>query len=93
MITKRELLEACARATGRAGYVYHQDADWNPIDSSHDTFNMAAQMRVGIEWREHSVNAGRTMFDRWKEPFSHHVTPEAAARWAVCRAVAAGEKS
>lgn len=106
-MTKRELLEACARASGRTlvfndhgvpGYYslfrdhLPQWNDWNPIDSSHDCGEMEAQMQICIDWCNDAVVA-QPLADipGVLETFADHASPQAARRMAVCRAVAQTE--
>ena len=107
-MTKRELLELCAKATGRTEYTWDEDVEgmsiiydspksdlyWNPIDNDADCFRMETQMRVALVWLLDHPVVGAAIGQNFfaYEKFTDHADEGAARRWASCRAVAATVK-
>lgn len=99
-LNKRELLEACAKATGRTlewhkdiGYDAARGLVWNPVDLDACCARMEEQMRVSLDWGAGSspfiIASDHPANIDCHESFADHPSPQAARRWASCRAVAA----
>lgn len=104
-MSDRELLEKAAMAAGftSLGYgelsggspcLYLRDADfsgvWAPLTDDGDCARLEAACMLDVEWQTQHVIVGRTMLDKWQEPYLlHDGDKQAARRFAAVRAAAA----
>lgn len=62
---------------------------WSPLTDDGDCARLEAACMLDVEWQTQHVIVGRTMLDKWQEPYMlHDGDKQAARRFAAVRAAA-----
>ena len=100
----RQLLEDAARALGYSNVLRwdeklvcltdYEGWTFNPLEDDGDSAHMESALSLDVQWQTHHVIVGRTILDKWQEPYANHrLDKQAARRYAGTRAAAAiGQK-
>lgn len=79
---------------GPAAWVNECWQAWNPLTDDGDEARLEAALGLNVEWQTQHVIVGRTMLDKWQEPYLlHDCDKQAARRFAGVRAAAGIGKS
>lgn len=98
MSDDRQLLEDAARAIGieclgpmgNDGLHLFNGKHWNPLANDADSARIESILGLNVQWQAQHVVVGRTILDKWQEPYANHSgDKQAARRYAGSRAAAA----